>query len=219
MKFLLENEDMESRVTVDIDEARSEIPGMTPIHVAALYGLTGTVGKILAKCDSLVDIETDLGGTAIYCAALNNHLETVKFLVRLGFNPNTPDCYGSTPIMKAAGMGHFEIVKYLTAKMEEPNTPDEHGETPIHVSAEAGYTEIVKYLASKAGHVMYKNRVLLKGRKKYFWNFLLIISCKQGNLESRNKLKSCFLCLQDNRIGNFKKYFMSFYYTLFLYIP
>ena len=27
MKFLLENEDMKSKVTIDIDEARSEIPG------------------------------------------------------------------------------------------------------------------------------------------------------------------------------------------------
>ena len=162
MKFILEHEDIKSEVMVcclsgllyttmvmlyGMDDANS-FPGLTPIHLAAFYGLTGTVGKLLKKYDS-PDVKTKpYGGSPLYCAAFNGHLETVKFLTGLTFTPNAPDRFGKTPLWKAAYLGHAEIANFLVTKVENPNSPDKNGITPLDIAIRQNHIEIVKILVS-----------------------------------------------------------------------
>ena len=152
IKFLLEHENINSNIsdiTISLDpngDAKS-IPGATPIHLAAYYGLPGTIKKLLKKYDS-PDIKTTLGGTPLYCAAFNGHLEIVKLLTGLTFTPNSPDHLGYTPLDVAVLSGYTEIVKFMVSKVEFlADQPD-----PINLIEEAisiNHIEIVKILISK----------------------------------------------------------------------
>ena len=152
IKFLLEHENINSNIsdiTISLDpngDAKS-IPGATPIHLAAYYGLPGTIKKLLKKYDS-PDVKTTLGGTPLYCAAFNGHLEIVKLLTGLTFTPNSPDHLGYTPLDVAVLSGYTEIVKFMVSKVEFlADQPD-----PINLIEEAisiNHIEIVKILISK----------------------------------------------------------------------
>ena len=144
INFILENEDINSKV--NFVENDDEWKGITPIHLAACYGLTRTVEKLLVKYDSS-NIQTDVDGdTPITCAAFFGHLETVKFLA--GFTDlSAPDKHGQTPIFLATWKGHLEIVKFLAPRVKHPNTPNAFGETPLFTAAEEGHEQIVEYMS------------------------------------------------------------------------
>ena len=143
INFILEHEDINSKVNfVEKDEWKN----ITPIHLAACYGLTGTVEKLLVKYDSS-NIRTNVDGdTPITCAAFFGHLETVKFLA--GFTDlSASDNHGQTPIFLAAWKGHTEIVKFLVPRVENHNASSASGQTPLVVAAEEGHAQIVEYLS------------------------------------------------------------------------
>ena len=149
IKFILEHENINSNIRISLDPNRDAtcIPGATPIHLAAYYGLPGTIKKLLKKYDS-PDIKTTFGGTPLYCGAFNGQLEIVKLLTGLTFTPNSPDNHGRTPLNQAVLLGYSEIVKFMVSKVEFlENQPD-----PINLIKEAisiNHIEIVKILISK----------------------------------------------------------------------
>ena len=149
IRFILENEDINSKVSVK-DESDPcldfDFFDITPIHLAACYGLTTTVVKLLEKYDSSnIQTESD-GDTPLICAAYMGHLETVK--ISAGFSDlNASDKQRQTPIFLAASFGHEEIVKFLVPRVENPNVPDKFGQTPILIAAWYGRIHIVKYLS------------------------------------------------------------------------
>ena len=167
MKFILEHEDIESEVKVMVYGGAGGtpavgFPGLTPIHLAAFYGLTGTVGKLLKKYTSPNVKTMPYGGTPMYCAAINGQLETVKFLTGLTFTPNAPDNYGITPLWRAALCGHAKIVDFMVqSKVENPNassqTGDFPGSTPIDVAIQENHFEIVKILVSNLENPLVQN--------------------------------------------------------------
>ena len=143
-KFILKHENIKSEVTV----RSCDFPGQTPLHLASFYGLTGTVEKLLKKYESS-DIKTKpYGGTPLYCAAYNGHLETVMFLFDQTVNPNAPDTFGQTPLRKAVVNGHANIVNFLVTKVENPNAPDVNGFTPLDMAIITNQIEMVRILVS-----------------------------------------------------------------------
>ena len=149
IRFILENEDINSKVSVKDELAPSldfDFTDITPIHLAACYGLTTTVVKLLEKYDSSnIQTKSD-GDTPLICAAYMGHLETVK--ISAGFSDlNASDKQRQTPIFLAASFGHEEIVKFLAPRVENPNVSDKFGRTPILIAAWYGRIHIVKYLS------------------------------------------------------------------------
>ena len=59
------------------------------------------------------------GETPINLAALNGHLEIVRFLAPLSENPNAPNEDGETPIDVANDGGHNEIVQFLQSYIKK----------------------------------------------------------------------------------------------------
>ena len=145
INFILEHEDINSKIDFVVND--DEWKALTPIHLAACYGLTGTIEKLLVKYDS-TNIQTDVDGdTPIICAAYYGHLETVRFLA--GFTDlRTSDMHGQTPLIIAATNGHAEIVEYLSRFTENPNAPIANGITPLITAAAEGHAGIVKYLSN-----------------------------------------------------------------------
>ena len=78
----------------------------------------------------------------ILSAAVNGHIDIVKFLAPLTKYPNTP-VYGSntTPIHTAASNGYLEIVKFLNLNFRTWDN-----KTAIELASENGHDEIVRVL-------------------------------------------------------------------------
>ena len=99
IKFILEHEDIFSS-TGEIMDTEGCVIGcfFNPIHLAAFYGHTATVEKLLGKYDSST-IKDENGDTPILRAVEQGHIEVVKFLVTKIKDPNEPaDENGDTPI-------------------------------------------------------------------------------------------------------------------------
>ena len=145
INFILEHEDISSKVNFAFEDD-VEWEGITPIHLAACYGLTGTVEKLLVKYDSS-NIQTDVNGdTPLICAAFFGHLETVKLLAAFT-DISASDNNDQTPILCAAWKGHTNIVKFLAPRVDNPNASGSHGETALFVAAWRGHAQIVEYLS------------------------------------------------------------------------
>ena len=122
--------------------------GWTPIHMAALSGITEIV-EILAPLTDNPNAPDKDGETPIYWAARNEyteigHTEIVKILALLTENPNAPNNEGDTPIHQAAVHGHTEIVKILAPLTDNPNAPDKYGYTPSSITYNAEIRRFLK---------------------------------------------------------------------------
>ena len=122
---------------------------MTPIHLAAWYGLTQSVERLKDKYDSPIDnIETLNGRNPIHFAAMNGHLEIVKVLAKFADDPTALNVRNQTPITYATIFpGNLKIVEFLTKFTDCPNAPDTCGNTPIHYASCSGDLEIVGFLS------------------------------------------------------------------------
>ena len=78
IKCILENVDANSTVDLYIlrdffeEEDEKTQKSFTPIHIAALYGLTETVGKLAKKFDSPSMVKNEFGWTPIHFAAIGD---------------------------------------------------------------------------------------------------------------------------------------------------
>ena len=98
---------------------------LTPIHLASYYGFTEVVKKLAKKYPSQVIRN---GKTSLHLAALNGHLEIVKFLVVEIIDDDTTNLNlgytwfnGKTPYDLAVENQQFETAKFLLDMSKNPN--------------------------------------------------------------------------------------------------
>ena len=86
--------------------------------------------------------------TPLYWAALQGHVEVVKFLLsREDVEVNAANNARETPLLLAADHGHAEVVKVLLGTADvKVNVANSQGARPLHVAAEKGRIEVVKLL-------------------------------------------------------------------------
>ena len=83
--------------------------------------------------------------TCIYFAAMNGHLEVVKYLYKMGADPNTKTLNkGWCPIHAAAGMDHVKVIKFLISCGCDKDSKTDTMRTPLHIAAEEGMVNVVK---------------------------------------------------------------------------
>ena len=149
--LILEHVNPESTVDVEVAPTSTSIcptyRDMTPICLAAFFGLSDSVQKLVKKYGSS-NIATSEERTPIHYAARNGYLEIVRFLVPFTKYPNAPDDKGFTPIHYAACCGQLETVHFLTGLTDTPLAPAIFGSTPIHYAACFGHLEVVQFLAN-----------------------------------------------------------------------
>ena len=62
---------------------------------------------------NLIDSRTSMGETPLHYLTVENQLEAVQTLVKLGSNINTVNDVGGTPLSEAAELGYVDLVKFL----------------------------------------------------------------------------------------------------------
>lgn len=129
-----------------VGNAYSEI---TPLHVAAMHGLTAYARHLLLSPDVSVDAVDDHGKTPLWWAASKGMSEVVQVLIDAGANPDQEETHsGLKPLHEAASKNHPEVIKILLGSGVDPltkktqehpgrkcgNAPRSTGHTPLMVS-------------------------------------------------------------------------------------
>lgn len=88
--------------------------GYTPAHYAALYDATGEKLKlILAACPACIDVQSNLGRTALHRAAQRGNEKNIQVLISAGCNPLLKKKNGETAYDVAIREGNTAAAKLL----------------------------------------------------------------------------------------------------------
>ena len=93
--------------------SESELKGMSPTHIAAIFGYT-KIAMFVASYTENINAPITYGWTPLQRAALYGSTEIFKFLAPQVGNPNAPAPNGLTPLQLATNNNHTEIVESLS---------------------------------------------------------------------------------------------------------
>uniref|UniRef100_A0A8C2FJ23 Uncharacterized protein n=1 Tax=Cyprinus carpio TaxID=7962 RepID=A0A8C2FJ23_CYPCA len=97
-------------------------------------------------------------------ACENNHLDTVRYLLRAGAIVSHKDVEGSTCLHLAAKTGHFGIVQHLLSTgLVDINCQDDGGWTAMIWATEYKHVDQVKLLLSKGADINIRDKVCVAG--------------------------------------------------------
>ncbi|HSW45942.1 MAG TPA: ankyrin repeat domain-containing protein, partial [Phycisphaerae bacterium] len=102
-----------------------------PLLEAARKGDLETVKKLVLSGSPM--LVNDLQGvTPVHWAALEGHLDVVRFLIdEMKMKPDERNREGVTPVHWAAFGGHRNVVDYLVSKGADVDVEDNEGRTPL----------------------------------------------------------------------------------------
>lgn len=134
--------------------------GLTPLHLAAIFGLPGMVGILIARLANLLAAD-GWGFTALHQAAFLGHRSVVKTLLRgakkkgvLDNCLNQKSNLGLTPLHLAGARGNYDVVKcllnrarHLGSLKDYINERDNQGHTVLHL----GHGEVARLLTYTSG--------------------------------------------------------------------
>ena len=122
--------------------------GKSELFVAAEKGDLDKVKELVAK-GANPDLADEYGDVPINRAAVEGHLDVVKFLVEHGAMYHSPGI-GLYPLDGAAGNGRLDVVKYLVEEKGVPvNQRTDAGAPPLIGAAADMHVDVVQYLVNK----------------------------------------------------------------------
>lgn len=114
---------------------------------ASKRGFTDIVRLLRRQGADLSKPEQDKQGmTALHYAAYGSHLETVRYLLLEGADPNYLDELGKSPLFCASESGNKGIVSLLIEKGASPNAVNSEGFSSLQLAARNGNLDVVKKL-------------------------------------------------------------------------
>ena len=131
VKFLAEN-------GFDKNPAAADVYGFTPLHFAAMNGISGHYRVFKYIIDSIDDKNPadEEGKTPLYYAAFEGHYEICKLILENVSDKNPADEDGVTPLHLAAQHGHSKITKLLLRNVIDKHPITDDGKTPLLLAAE-----------------------------------------------------------------------------------
>jgi len=124
------------------------------IHVAAFYGLTGLVSRLLNKGHDVNAVNGERI-TPLHLAVLSQEPGLVELLLGRGADVNAKDRSQTTPLGMVSSKlnGSPEIAKLLLDHGSVAETSDEDGITPLHSACQNGNVEIFMQLMKEGANV------------------------------------------------------------------
>jgi len=104
-----------------------------------------------------IDASDHSGTTALTCATLNCHTDTVRALIAGGADVNIANNYGWTPLHRASLYDHIETVQVLIAGGAGVSIAGSGGMTPLHLASSFGRTDVVRALIAGGAGVNIAN--------------------------------------------------------------
>lgn len=98
---------------------QTDANGLSPIHVAASAGYHTIIQLLIEHNPNVNEIDKLNHWTALYYAALEGHLKSVKVLLEAGADPGITDNDGHSPDYYAAWEGHLDCLYLLTQTKKE----------------------------------------------------------------------------------------------------
>ncbi|GMT18884.1 hypothetical protein PFISCL1PPCAC_10181 [Pristionchus fissidentatus] len=145
----------EAKRIIDKDHSlmvKTDESGRTVMHHAAVSGLLPLVELAITGAKLDIDLEDDLGWTALMIASSSGKEDIVRYLLsHPTCNVSHSNKNGQTPLHYAASKGHAKVVSLLIENGADINGKDKYGATALHRAASQGRDDIVKILKASAG--------------------------------------------------------------------
>lgn len=124
------------------------------LELAAVGGHTEVMEALTA---SGVDVNVIVGDrSALHSAAFQDHIETVRWLLKNGANVNLNDPRHGTPLQVAAYEGNLEMVKLLLDNNADPNLGNGVYGSPLHAAAFRDWKDVARVLIEGGADVKAK---------------------------------------------------------------
>ena len=142
----LGNDDaLEQALAVDAAAVRSvAFDGWTPLHLAAFFGHTRAVERLLAAGAEINGLSRNsLRNTPLHAAVAGGHVDAALRLIERGGDVHSSDAGGHTPLHIAAEAGYLPVVEALLARGADPHVVDAEDRTPLARAAARNHHGVV----------------------------------------------------------------------------
>ena len=129
---------------LDLSRKPGEPNAKTLLHIAAIDGNTRVLSALLKRHDVDIELEDDIGLTAMHCAASVGHLKCVELLAKSGADVNVTSDGNHIPIILAAWNGHWRVVEHLIFLGADLNSRGEICNTALIFNFEPSYRKLSK---------------------------------------------------------------------------
>jgi ankyrin repeat protein len=127
---------------------RLGVNGLSPLHVAAQFGRTEAVAKLLTMTGKIDhrdrDRQTALGHSVVY-----GHSESAALLLAAGADPNRSGPNYEPPLVVAARQGNLDIVTALLAAGADTSLGDNTGRTALEWARLMRHLDIITALEAR----------------------------------------------------------------------
>ena len=127
--------------------------GLTPLHIAALYGHREITDMLVVIFNCPVDCKNEEAMTPLHVACINGQIDIIKLLV-LEHNAdlNARNIQSDTPLQLAAQFGHTNVIETLINDFKcNPNETGFKGSTILHKACLNGRVELAETLITDFG--------------------------------------------------------------------
>lgn len=126
--------------------------GLSPLHVAASFGLHDVVAKLLGEGYS-PNAKDSLLRMPIWWAAWNGHTRVVELLLGVTTDLEVRDTQGLTPLMIATKRGYKTVVEVFLNKGANIEAQDDNNQTSLMWATMAGHEKLVQYFLEKGANI------------------------------------------------------------------
>ncbi len=124
----------------------------TPLLEAVAAGSIDAMALLAPKKNDLRG-RYENGDTLLHAAACSGQLESVRWLLDRGMNPNTPNKLNIYPLHHAANDGSKHIVDALLEAGANPNALNADNVSPLHLVAANGHVGALRCLIEAGGDI------------------------------------------------------------------
>ncbi|KAJ3141471.1 hypothetical protein HK101_003377 [Irineochytrium annulatum] len=125
---------------------------MTPLIAASRNGRLDVMALLIEYGASMEDRDQEMGGTALFHAAICGHPDTVRLLLSLGADRRAAEWTGCTVMYAASFHGHVDIVRALVdagAGVDDVCA----GGTALHAAVEGRQIGVVRLLLQRGAEI------------------------------------------------------------------